>query len=73
MPLLDGGTFHLADRHPKRFTMLVFFRGLHCPVCRVELSAGNRELTASRVLAQLPATSVDEGNRAENAPFHASQ
>jgi len=35
--LLNGGTFRLGERTPERFTMLVFFRGLHCPVCQSQL------------------------------------
>lgn len=38
VPLLGGGTFRLADEKPAAFTMLVFYRGLHCPVCRRYLS-----------------------------------
>jgi peroxiredoxin len=30
---LDGGTWSLADRTPENFTMVVFYRGLHCPIC----------------------------------------
>jgi peroxiredoxin len=30
---LDGGTWRLAERKPKSFTMIVFYRGLHCPIC----------------------------------------
>jgi peroxiredoxin len=36
--LLRGGTYRLADQRPRTFTMVVFFRGLHCPVCRGQLS-----------------------------------
>lgn len=35
--LLGDATYRLADRTPERFTMLVFFRGLHCPVCQSQL------------------------------------
>ena len=44
MPLLSGGTYRLADRRPRLFTMVVFFRGLHCPVCRAQLSELDRRL-----------------------------
>jgi peroxiredoxin len=37
LPLVGGGSFRLADRRPRRFTMLVFNRGLHCPVCQAQL------------------------------------
>ena len=31
---LSGETWTLADQTPQRFSMVVFYRGLHCPVCR---------------------------------------
>ncbi len=36
LALASGGTFSLAERRPDRFTMVVFNRGLHCPVCQVQ-------------------------------------
>lgn len=42
--LLSGGTYVLADQAPKQFTMVVFFRGLHCPVCRGQLRELDRRL-----------------------------
>lgn len=42
LPLVGAGTFRLADRSPGLFTMLVFNRGLHCPVCRAQLSELDR-------------------------------
>lgn len=44
VPLLCGGTYRLADQRSRTFTMVVFFRGLHCPVCRVQLSELERRL-----------------------------
>ncbi|SDX69131.1 peroxiredoxin-like family protein [Hymenobacter psychrophilus] len=32
--LVGGGSFSLADAQPEFMTMLVFYRGHHCPVCR---------------------------------------
>lgn len=32
--LTDGTRWSLADQNPDRFTMVVFYRGLHCPVCK---------------------------------------
>lgn len=37
LPLVGGGTFRLADQAPGLFTMVVFNRGLHCPVCQAQL------------------------------------
>ncbi len=44
LPLAGGGTFSLADAKPALFTMLVFNRGLHCPVCRAQLSELNHRV-----------------------------
>ena len=42
--LLRGGTYRLGEQTPDLFTMVVFFRGLHCPVCRAQLSELDRRL-----------------------------
>ena len=39
VPSLDfdtvgGGRWSLAAQKPQNFTMVVFYRGLHCPICR---------------------------------------
>lgn len=33
VPVLSGGRFVLADQRPDAFTLVVFYRGYHCPVC----------------------------------------
>ncbi|MBB5379212.1 peroxiredoxin [Deinococcus metalli] len=33
VPLVGGGHWTLAEQTPHLFTMVVFYRGLHCPVC----------------------------------------
>ena len=43
VPALDlniagGGRFSLLAEKPRQFTMAVFYRGLHCPICRRYLS-----------------------------------
>ena len=35
---VSGRRWTLADQAPERFTMVVFYRGLHCPVCRTYIS-----------------------------------
>lgn len=40
--LVDGGSFELEKEKPANFTLLVFYRGLHCPICKTQL----RELEA---------------------------
>lgn len=33
LPLAGGGTYDLAAQAPGAATMVIFYRGLHCPVC----------------------------------------
>jgi peroxiredoxin len=35
--LVGGGSWRLADQRPRTFTMVLFFRGLHCPLCQAQL------------------------------------
>ena len=39
LPLVGGGSFDLATEKPENFTMVLFYRGLHCPVCKGYLGA----------------------------------
>ncbi len=32
--LVSGETWNLSDQSPEAFTMIIFYRGLHCPVCK---------------------------------------
>jgi peroxiredoxin len=38
VPLAGGGKFDLATESPEKFILVVFFRGLHCPQCRKQLT-----------------------------------
>ncbi|WP_422083817.1 peroxiredoxin-like family protein [Ulvibacterium sp.] len=33
-PLLGGNDWNLGDQNPDNFTLIVFYRGLHCPICK---------------------------------------
>ena len=33
-PLLGGTTWNLEGQKPRSFTLVVFYRGLHCPICK---------------------------------------
>ena len=33
VPVLSGGRWRIGQNKPERFTMIVFYRGLHCPIC----------------------------------------
>lgn len=35
---LDNGSWTLTEQRPERFTLLVFYRGLHCPICRTYIT-----------------------------------
>lgn len=41
LPMIGGGTFTLNGTPPQNFTMVVFYRGLHCPVCKSYLETLN--------------------------------
>lgn len=43
VPLLGGGTWTLADQKPEKFTMVVVYRGYHCPICSGYLGDLNRK------------------------------
>lgn len=38
LPLVGGGTFDINSEKPDSFTMVVFYRGYHCPVCKMYLT-----------------------------------
>lgn len=68
VPTLDGPEFDIAERTPERFLLLVFYRGLHCPVCRTYLGELNRLLSSfvERGI-EVFALSSDPRERAEEA------
>lgn len=71
MPALEletvgGGKWSLAAQKPRSFTMVVFYRGLHCPVCRrytTELNAMIGDFDRRGVSAVIAST--DSRERAE--------
>jgi peroxiredoxin len=65
---VDGEPWKLADQRPEAFTMAVFYRGLHCPVCSRYLKGladqqGEFEARGVEVIA----LSTDDRERAERA------
>ncbi len=34
IPLLSGKQWNLTESQPEYFTLIVFYRGLHCPLCK---------------------------------------
>jgi peroxiredoxin len=67
-PLVGGGAFDLAAERPERFTLVVFYRGLHCPICKLQLEELERHLGdfAQRGVGVI-ALSSDSQERAERA------
>ncbi|TAK48459.1 MAG: AhpC/TSA family protein [Xanthobacteraceae bacterium] len=37
LDLVGGDKFQLDQERPANFTLLVFYRGLHCPICKTQL------------------------------------
>lgn len=71
LPLVGGGTFDLAAESPENFTMVLFYRGHHCPVCNNYLNglvevlkdyhdAGFSVVVASMNTEELAQKSIDE-------------
>ena len=46
LPLVTGGDWTLAERKPEAMSMVVAYRGLHCPMCRNYLKELNEQIGA---------------------------
>ncbi len=68
LPLAGGGTYDLSAQTPDAATMVIFYRGLHCPVCETYLTKV-KEKTAAFAEAGMPIVlvSMDGQDRAEKA------
>ncbi len=44
VPTVDGDRWRLADATPETFSMILFYRGYHCPICKVQLRELERKL-----------------------------
>lgn len=69
LPLVQGGTtddLSLGTGADGRFTLMVFYRGLHCPVCRKQLREIDDQLDALREagVGRVVAISMDTLKRA---------
>ena len=66
VPTLAHGDFDLAGDAPERFTMIVFYRGLHCPICLKYLrDLGNLVPEYERRGTKVIAISSDTAERAQ--------
>ena len=74
VPTLSGTTWSLAAATPQRFSLIVFYRGLHCPICTTYIGELNKtvpEFTTRGV--ETIAISSDTEARAREAPTWASK
>ncbi|MFT6074973.1 MAG: peroxiredoxin [Yoonia sp.] len=68
LSLVGGGTWTLADQTPKNFTMIVVYRGLHCPVCKAYMGKLNALVDmAAEAGVTVVAASMDPEERATQA------
>ena len=66
LPLTIDARFNLADQSPDNFTMLVFYRGKHCPICKNYLETIADKLDAITKRGINPfAISMDSEERAK--------
>ncbi|WP_426999213.1 redoxin domain-containing protein [Pseudarthrobacter sp. N5] len=68
LPLVGGGTaddLNLGRGATGRFRLVVFFRGLHCPICRKQLSEIDRRLEDLHAagIGQVVAVSMETAER----------
>jgi peroxiredoxin len=68
LPIVGGGQFALAQSVPETFTLLVVYRGLHCPICKTYLRDLDRKLGEFEALGvKSIAVSTDTQERAEQS------
>jgi peroxiredoxin len=66
--LAGGGHFTLADNKPDNFTIVIFYRGLHCPICKGQLGDFHGKLKDFEAIGiDVVAVSMDPLDRAEQA------
>lgn len=64
VPLVGGPRWRLCDQKPQNFTMLLFYRGLHCPECKEYLQEAEARHKAFRAQGvSLIALSCDDEAR----------
>jgi peroxiredoxin len=68
-PILFGEVFELGKRSPANFSLVVFYRGLHCPICSTHLRDLNTKIDelAKRGVETIAISSDTEERAAEAA------
>ncbi|MBW4479038.1 MAG: AhpC/TSA family protein [Tolypothrix brevis GSE-NOS-MK-07-07A] len=63
---LDGGVWNLAEQPTNKYTMIVFYRGLHCPICQEYILQVEHKLDAFKELGvEVIAISGDQLEQAQ--------
>lgn len=66
--LVSGESWSLGAQSPDAFTMVVFYRGYHCPVCQNQLEDLQKKLTEFEELGvNVVAVSMDSKERAQKS------
>lgn len=66
LPSVNGDMFSPKDSNPDLFTIVVFYRGAHCPICKThvhEIEESQEKLRAAGL--EIMAVSMDTKERAE--------
>lgn len=65
VPMLGADTWRLANSASENFTLLVVYRGLHCPICKSQLEALKEKMPRFDELGVTPfCVSMDSEKRA---------
>jgi|AntRauTorcE11897_2_1112592.scaffolds.fasta_scaffold03022_3 peroxiredoxin len=65
---LDNGSWNLTEQNPENFTLVIFYRGLHCPVCKDYLQTLTElESKFGERGVKVMAVSMDSEDRAREA------
>jgi peroxiredoxin len=66
VPTLAHGSYTLNESRPERFTLVVFYRGLHCPIClKYLLELGRLQPEFAQRGVDVIALSSDDAERAQ--------
>jgi peroxiredoxin len=68
VPTVGGGTWKLADQKPQTFTLVEFYRGYHCPRCKVHLLDLDHKIARFKERGcEVVAISMDNQERAQKS------
>jgi len=68
LPLVGGGRFDLSAQKPEAFSMIVVYRGLHCPICKGYLADLNRKMVDFAKAGVIAVAATSDGvERADKA------